>query len=174
MLLTYTILPRRRASAETPPPETAGQIVLDIELPTPDTVEGLGHEPSTDTNTNTTNTTTTSATSATTPSQHTSLSNPRQIECPVCLEDKQIYIKMKCGHNLCLGCANNWFGENQSCPVCRNQISQTPDNLVGQQQELPEYETESIIDSASVSASNSNSNSSSNNIIIPTTSENLA
>jgi hypothetical protein len=53
-----------------------------------------------------------------------SITQSPKIECPVCLEDKQIYIKMKCGHNLCLGCASNWFSENQSCPICRNQISQ--------------------------------------------------
>jgi len=51
------------------------------------------------------------------------------LECPVCLENKQIYLKLKCSHSLCIACANTWFIGNQTCPICRNQISQTPTNL---------------------------------------------
>jgi hypothetical protein len=82
------------------------QVVLDVELANDTTTN---NEPST--------TTTNDATRA---------AEPTRIECPVCLEDKTIYIKMKCAHNICLSCANNWFSENQSCPVCRNEISQPP------------------------------------------------
>lgn len=72
------------------------------------------------------------------PSLTTQITTQQPIkECPVCLENKMIYLKMVCGHKLCLQCANTWFNENQSCPVCRNQISQTPDNLAEQQQSVP-------------------------------------
>lgn len=107
-------------------PDPNNQVVLDIELPEPSTTEPSAPEP------NITNHT------ATTTSETTAK------ECPVCLEEKSIYLKMKCGHTLCLICANNWFGENQSCPVCRNAISRTPNNLaLTPQHELAANPTES-------------------------------
>jgi len=88
------------------------QVVLNVELENDNTTN---NEPST-----------TSNADDATRIEPTRAAESTRIECPVCLEDKTIYIKMKCAHNICLGCANNWFAENQSCPVCRNDISQPP------------------------------------------------
>ena len=115
---------------------------------------GIGRNPPqpTDNNNNTSATTGSTTTTTTTtqvvldielpdesePSLTTQITTQQPIkECPVCLEYKIIYLKMKCGHTLCLLCANTWFNENQSCPVCRNQISHTPDNLVEQHLGIP-------------------------------------
>ncbi len=94
------------------------QVVLEIELPNIELTD--------DTPTNNHPSTTTTTNAEYTRIEPTRAAEPTRIECPVCLEDKTIYIKMKCAHTICIGCANNWFGENQSCPVCRNDISQPP------------------------------------------------
>lgn len=107
-------------------PPTSQVVVLDIELPESD--ESLtATQP---------NTTTIPDTSEQSPASQITTTESIK-ECPVCLEYKMIYLKMKCGHTLCLGCANTWFNENQSCPVCRNKIEQTPANLADQQEASP-------------------------------------
>jgi len=106
-------------------PTPNNQVVLDIELPEPGAT-GAAPGPS----------------AAEPYTEGPTTPEPMTKECPVCLEEKSIYLKMKCGHTLCLTCANNWFNENQSCPVCRNAISHTPDNLAPQQ-ELAANPTES-------------------------------
>lgn len=115
---------RQQPATTTNTPPTSQVVVLDIELPEPNSPETV-IQPSTAT------TPPDSSEPSLTPHAATQTSNK---ECPVCLEYKMIYLKMKCVHTLCLQCANTWFNENQSCPVCRNEISRTPANLSEQQE----------------------------------------
>ena len=119
-LVTYFGNGRNRHQPPIEALQNTNPVVLDIELP-----ESIELSPTNNNNIISDNMPSIATPSIATPS--TAIPNVTEspkIECPVCLEDKQIYIKMKCGHNLCISCANNWFGENQSCPICRNQISQ--------------------------------------------------
>jgi hypothetical protein len=117
-LVTYFGNGRNRHQPPIEAPQNTNPVILDIELPEP-----IELPPTNNTDTELSdNLDTTSNRQPSTASP--SMTQTPKIECPVCLEDKAIYIKIICGHNLCLGCANNWFSENQSCPICRNQISQ--------------------------------------------------
>jgi hypothetical protein len=44
-------------------------------------------------------------------------------ECPICLEDRKIYLKFGCGHSVCYMCSAN-FRKTQTklCPFCRKEI----------------------------------------------------
>ena len=39
-------------------------------------------------------------------------------ECPICYDDMQSKVELKCGHSFCTSCLQNTH--NDSCPLCRN------------------------------------------------------
>lgn len=46
------------------------------------------------------------------------------IECPICFEDKNSYIKINCNHKFCKSCLKKWGTEQSStCPTCRQLIN---------------------------------------------------
>jgi hypothetical protein len=46
-----------------------------------------------------------------------------ELTCPICYES-EIYLQTNCKHNFCLGCVENFYESNNSCPFCRTQITQ--------------------------------------------------
>ena len=43
--------------------------------------------------------------------------------CAICLENKKLNIKLKCGHIFCKGCIKKWLIEkSNTCPNCRIEI----------------------------------------------------
>lgn len=48
----------------------------------------------------------------------------RTVECNVCLDEKNDVISLPChsNHELCVGCARNWFARSDTCPVCRADV----------------------------------------------------
>lgn len=43
-------------------------------------------------------------------------------ECPICYDEMQCKVELKCGHSFCLPCLQNW--EWESCPICRAKTNQ--------------------------------------------------
>ena len=40
-------------------------------------------------------------------------------ECPICLQKKKNFPKIRCNHKVCSLCLSKWFKDNSTCPVCR-------------------------------------------------------
>lgn len=47
---------------------------------------------------------------------------PKIDKCPICFEEKTLDTT-KCGHSACDSCFETWYKTNESCPICRNAIS---------------------------------------------------
>ena len=45
--------------------------------------------------------------------------NDKTIECPICTDKLDIYIKTPCNHIFCETCIKTWFIKNTICPYCR-------------------------------------------------------
>jgi hypothetical protein len=44
-----------------------------------------------------------------------------EFNCPLCFDDfkkEDTIIQLKCKHEICLDCGNEWFLENNKCPIC--------------------------------------------------------
>jgi hypothetical protein len=47
------------------------------------------------------------------------------IECPICQEQKNSYVKLECNHSICLKCYHNCIYHNHSkCSLCRARITE--------------------------------------------------
>ena len=40
------------------------------------------------------------------------------MDCPVCFEKEEDFREIKCSHTVCIECCNEWFLENNKCPIC--------------------------------------------------------
>lgn len=68
---------------------------------------------------------------------------PKENNCCVCLEPiPSDYRRTTCNHEFCSQCIEKWFDENTTCPVCKNDFSESCD-----------YE---LIDTQTMGAVNSN------------------
>tara|TARA_R110000744_G_scaffold361588_2_gene469382 strand:+ start:2829 stop:3326 length:498 start_codon:yes stop_codon:yes gene_type:complete len=43
----------------------------------------------------------------------------KKFECPVCLDEKYVGLKLKCNHIYCSKCLRKWLKNNKHCPYCR-------------------------------------------------------
>ncbi len=54
--------------------------------------------------------------------------------CPVCLESitnaKKSAVLKKCGHSYHFKCLNNWLEKSHSCPLCRNKVMLSSEDIV--------------------------------------------
>lgn len=49
----------------------------------------------------------------------------RMSPCPICFESIEVGRKIKiCSHTFCDECAEKWFAEHKTCPVCVRDITQ--------------------------------------------------
>ena len=47
----------------------------------------------------------------------------QNIECAICMENKDIGIKLECEHIYCVECIKKWLTENKkTCPYCRKEV----------------------------------------------------
>ena len=50
---------------------------------------------------------------------HTKITNDKTVDCPICTEIPEIYIKTPCDHKFCESCIKIWLKKNAICPYCR-------------------------------------------------------
>lgn len=48
-----------------------------------------------------------------------------ECECPICQELTSTPKTTTCQHTFCASCLDKWLAENNTCPMCRNQILDT-------------------------------------------------
>ena len=48
---------------------------------------------------------------------------PNEDECIICMDNRS-EVTLPCAHSFCRNCIETWSGEHQSCPTCRNTISE--------------------------------------------------
>ena len=52
-------------------------------------------------------------------------------ECPICYESiSNNMVLNKCGHKLCISCFSMHIRENNSCPICRDEICRKPKKVI--------------------------------------------
>tara|TARA_R110002153_G_scaffold274315_1_gene448472 strand:- start:14311 stop:14808 length:498 start_codon:yes stop_codon:yes gene_type:complete len=44
------------------------------------------------------------------------------IECPICYDNFEKGIILKCGHKFCKGCIGKWLKDKSTCPYCKGSI----------------------------------------------------
>ena len=44
-------------------------------------------------------------------------------QCPICYYTMNDAVKTCCGHQFCNGCIQEWYSQNNTCPVCRRNIN---------------------------------------------------
>lgn len=49
-------------------------------------------------------------------------SHDNSVECPICTDTPNFYIKTPCDHKFCEFCIKTWFINNMTCPYCRKLI----------------------------------------------------
>ncbi len=50
------------------------------------------------------------------------LKTSQRSECPVCMEDDNLYPLARCGHGFCMNCVTKWVREIPTCPLCRKNV----------------------------------------------------
>ena len=48
----------------------------------------------------------------------------REIDCPICFDKCKKINVLKCNHEICYECAEEWFEENAKCPICNIDFSE--------------------------------------------------
>ena len=58
-------------------------------------------------------------------------------ECPICYESiSNNMVLNKCGHKLCISCFSLHIRENNTCPICRDEICKKPKKIISMPSEM--------------------------------------
>ena len=52
-----------------------------------------------------------------------SIPEEQEQECPICLGTNPVDSQLSCGHQFCHSCLNSWSQRQNTCPLCRRQVS---------------------------------------------------